>query len=192
MANGHGGARAGAGRPRKVPAPINRETLTEDQIKLLKTSPYVAKISENQQVSYTLAFKEMFWQRYMDGVPPIEIFRDAGLSPDILGQHRIHGFAATLRKQKEEGVEFTEGNQWSKKSTSTPRFDIPKPPRLPPNTSGRYSDADITRLFHQVAYMTQELEFIKKLLLRGRRESRNDPNRLAGREVRHHPGDDQP
>ena len=170
MANGHGGTRSGAGRPRKEPKPINRNTLTEDQIRSLQASPYVTRISENQQVSYTLAFKELFWQRFMDGVQPMQIFRDAGLSPDVLGENRINGFTAILRKKKEEGVAFTEGHHWSKKNEPAPKFDVPKPPRKPSNAGGRYSDMDIARLFHQVAYMTQELDFIKKIITAGTEE----------------------
>lgn len=166
MSNGHGGARPGAGRPRKLLQPANRETLTEDQMEVLKTSKHVTDI-KGQQVSYTLAFKEMFWRRYLDGVPPNIIFREAGLDPDVLGSNRISGFVETLRKKNEEGVAFTEGHQWSKKPEKAPRFDIPKPPRKPPGAKGRacYSSEDIDRLFHQVAYMSQEMEFLKKIII---------------------------
>ena len=97
MGNGHGGSRPGAGRPRKIVAPANRETLTEDQTNALNASQYVSSVMSHQ-VSYTLAFKELFWQRFMDGVPPRQIFRDAGLDPDMLGESRIDGFVTTLRK----------------------------------------------------------------------------------------------
>ena len=164
MLNGHGGARPGAGRPRKIIAPANRETLTEDQTNILKASQYVSSI-QNHQVSYTLTFKELFWQRFMDGVPPIQIFRDAGIDPDMLGENRINGFVTTLRKQYEGGEAFKDGRHWKKKKHDDPRYEIPKPPRLPPRSSGRYSDTDIARLTHQVAYMSQEMEFLKKIIL---------------------------
>jgi hypothetical protein len=166
MSNGHGGARPGSGRPRKTLPPANRETLTEDQIATLKASKHIADI-KGQQVSYTLAYKEMFWQRYLDGVPPGIIFREAGLDPDVLGANRLNGFVETLRKQNEAGIPFTEGHQWSRKPEEPKRFDIPKPPRKPPGTKGRacYSSEDIDRLFHQVAYMSQEMEFLKKIII---------------------------
>lgn len=44
MGNGHGGARPGAGRPRRVVALANQETLTEDQSNALKASQYVRSV----------------------------------------------------------------------------------------------------------------------------------------------------
>lgn len=165
-----GGARPGAGRRRKSTEEVSDRTyFTPEQLKELIDSPHVAYISRTT-VSFTKAFKEAAWQRYCDGVDPKQIFRDAGLNIEVLGRGRIDTFFKALRKAKAMGYEFTEGNEPYNKGDEggegedAPSF--PKPPRLP--TRGHpplMSESQINHLATQVAYMSQEIEFIKKIIL---------------------------
>ena len=49
----------------------------------------------------TLSFKDLFWQRYCDGVHPVQIFKDAGLDTEIIGRERIDTLVKALRDQTE-------------------------------------------------------------------------------------------
>jgi len=157
-----GGPRPGAGRPRKNPAE-EREEFTADQLKLLLDSPYVSFVSK-KTVSFTLEFKEMCWQRYCDGIEPLRIFSDAGLPIEVLGRSRIAGIIKMLRKQKEKGLPFNDGRE-PNEGQPEKKFDFPIPPKRVFYKTPQISDTDIVKMFHQVAYMSQELEFIKKIIL---------------------------
>lgn len=166
MTNGHGGARPGSGRKKKNET-NERVEFTPEQLNVLLASPHISYVSR-KSVSYTLAFKEMSWQRYCDGAEPIQIFREAGLSVEILGRPRINGFFKLLRKQEEKGLPFNEG---SEPHTEQPekKYVFPIPPKKSKDTHKLIlSDEDIAKMFHQVAYMSQELEFIKKIILAGK------------------------
>ncbi|HQM02845.1 MAG TPA: hypothetical protein PLH98_20255 [Ruminococcus flavefaciens] len=74
-----GGARPGSGRKKKNPdGTFEHSTFTAEQLKELTDSPYVAYVS-SKTVSYTKAFKNAAWQRYCDGIDPMQVFSEAGL-----------------------------------------------------------------------------------------------------------------
>ncbi|MDR2047286.1 MAG: hypothetical protein LBP79_05270 [Clostridiales bacterium] len=155
-----GGARPGAGRkPGKV---SDNPKMTTKHIAGLLQSPYVAFISSST-VSYTAEFKELFWQRYTDGVHPFQIFLDAGLPPDAVGHGRINGFVKTLRDQKAKGLTFNDGRE-PHVDQPEKQFAIPKPPRRP-KADLYITQDEAGKLMHQIAYLTQEVEFLKKILL---------------------------
>jgi hypothetical protein len=161
-----GGVRPGAGRPRKDKDNEHPE-FTSEQLNMLLESPHIVSVSR-RSVSYTLEFKQHFWQRYCDGIHPVQIFTDAGLSVEILGKARANTLAKVLGKQKEKGLPFNEGRE---PHTETPekQFDFPKPPRKPINTQ-YVSPIEVSKLSHQVAYLSQEMEFLKKIILSGKGE----------------------
>lgn len=176
-----GGARPGAGRPRNIPLEPkdDQHEFTKYEREQLAKNPNVSSVTK-KTVSYTKAFKELFWKRINAGVHAVTIFAEAGIDPMILGQKRISGFAKQLRKQVELGLEFQEGRNPSfppkAEQKLTPKlkpgekFDIPKPPRLPKKRNTQcelYTDDEITDLIHTVEYISQELEFIKKIISMG-------------------------
>ena len=160
-----GGARPGAGRPRKHESKYERSEFTPEQLVELLSSPHVAYVSRST-ISYTQAFKEMVWQRYCDGIHPTQIFEDAGINPDILGRIRVKGLVDSLRQQKEKGLSFNEGRE-PHVNQPEKQFEFPKPPRRP-NHALPISPTEAAKLTHQVSYLSQELEFIKKIILAGR------------------------
>jgi hypothetical protein len=156
-----GGARPGAGRPRKDSSEYNRKVFTAQQLEELLQSPHVSYVSRST-ISYTLKFKEMAWQRYCDGVDPVKIFRDAGLDPDVLGRERIKGFIDKLREQVERDISFSEGKE-PRYNQPEKKFDMPIPPRRLKEKQIPYTPEQVAQMYHQMVYMSQELEFIKKL-----------------------------
>ena len=167
MANGHGGTRPGAGRPRKS-STHEHSTFTTEQLSELLQSPYVSSVTQ-KSISYTVHFKDMFWQRYCDGVDPIQIFEDAGFNITTLSRTRILGFAKTLRVQYERGAIWNEGNEPATESGET-RILPPTPLQRSKRTQDTINPADLARMFHKLKYMEQELEFIKKIILAGRQK----------------------
>jgi len=163
MTNGHGGARPGSGRPRNNTTYEHVE-FTPEQLNELLSSPHISYVSR-KSVSYTKAFKEQFWRRYCDGVDPKQIFEDAGLNTQILSRVRINGLIKNLKHQREKGLPFTEGSE-SNSADAEKMFDFPTPPRRSNHTRmPNLGEADMVKMFHQVAYMKQELEFLKKIIL---------------------------
>jgi len=178
-----GGARPGAGRPRNIPNEdgINRHEFTKWQREQLAGNPNVAYVTE-KTVSFRKEFKQLFWNRLNAGVHPVTIFTEAGIDPEVLGNVRVNSMAKELRKQVELGLEFRDGRDPSfppgSKNNPKPepiaepeeKLAIPKPPRLPKRKDTLrqlYTDSEISDLIHNVAYMAQELEFIKKIILAG-------------------------
>lgn len=165
-----GGARPGCGRKRKTEAgTYEHATFTAEQLKALTESPHVAYVS-SKTVSFTKAFKTAVWQRYCDGIDPIQIFADVGLNTETLGRARILGFFKLLREAKSKGLPFTEGND-PYPSDAEKTYSFPTPPRRA--NRGRppvMSDSEINKLATKVAYMSQELEFIKKIILAEKKE----------------------
>ena len=166
----HGGARPGAGRKKKTSeGTYEHNTFTAEQLKELTNSPQVAYVS-SKTVSFTKAFKNSAWQRYCDGIDPGQIFADVGLNTQTLGRTRILGFFKLLREAKAKGVPFTEGNE-PYPVDAEEQFSFPTPPRRA--NRGRppvMSDSEINKLATKVAYMSQELEFIKKIILAEKKE----------------------
>jgi len=178
-----GGKRPGAGRPRNIPNEegIDRHKFTKWQREQLASNLNVAQVTE-KTVSFRKEFKQLFWDRMNAGVHPVTIFTEVGIDPEILGNVRVNGMAKQLRKQVELGLEFRDGrdplfppgSKGNPKPEPKPKageqFSIPKPPRLPKRKDTLrqlYTDEEIGDLIHNVAYMAQELEFIKKIILAG-------------------------
>jgi len=165
MANGHGGTRPGAGRKRKADS-FEHSEFSPQQLSELLQSPYVAHVTQ-KSVSYTVRFKDMFWQRYCDGIDPIQIFEDAGFSVETVGRARIFGFAKTLRLQYERGAIWNEGSEPATE-TGESRILPPLPKQRSKRTQDTINQNDLSRMHHKLQYMEQELEFIKKIILAGR------------------------
>ena len=160
-----GGYRPGAGRKRKDGSGNNRGNFTSTEIEVFLDSPHVAYISRTT-ISFTVAFKNMFWQRYCDGIPPMKIFTDAGLDTDIIGKSRVDTFVKSLRDQKERGLPFNDGLE-PHYNKPDKKFDVPKTPRLPKNAQIQLTPEAIAKMAHEVAYLKQEMEFLKKIILTG-------------------------
>jgi len=178
-----GGKRPGAGRPRKIeplkPEPIEEKSVntlktertgfTDEEITQLKQSHYVRSVT-TKTISYTLDFKNKFWEEYESGKSPPEIFADAGFDIDILGDTRMYGVLTVLRRTRERGSDFKDGREAAVQSANALKSEfgeIPRPPRLPPLkqlSAGSLDEKEMRRLLHQVAYLTQEMEFLKKII----------------------------
>lgn len=66
---------------------LSKIIFTPEQINLLSTNKYVKSISE-KAITYTNEFKIQFIADTNNGKTAIEIFKDAGLDPQILGKKK--------------------------------------------------------------------------------------------------------
>lgn len=113
---------------------------------LLK-NPYV-KSASSKAITYTEEFRAYFVSEYEAGKTPAEILRNCGFDVRALGQKRIDNISLRFRKmsRREEGFSDTRKGASGR-----------------PLTKELTSDEQIARLQHQVKYLKQENEFLKKI-----------------------------
>lgn len=125
---------------------MGKNRFSEEQQKQLRSNPFIEKVSE-ATISYTKEFKERFYHEYHSGKGPSAILRDMGIDPTLLGKRRKDSLVQRVKEYAEriEGYQDMRGKNSSRPSTK------------------ELSDADrIKRLEHQLRYLKQENEFLKK------------------------------
>ena len=123
---------------------MSKVKFTPEQQQLLRQNPYTVRVTEDV-LSFSKEFKEIFYKEYLAGALPRDILQKYDYPVDILGKQRIWGITRCIRKQFKENGEFR---------------DIRSPGA--PRTEETYEEK-IKRLEHQVTYLTQEVEFLKKI-----------------------------
>jgi hypothetical protein len=116
-------------------------------LEALLKNPYV-KCASTKAITYTEEFRAYFVAEYESGKTPSEILRNSGFDVSALGQKRIDNISLRFRtmSKREEGFSDT------RKDTSGR-----------PRTKDLTPDEQIARLQHQVKYLKQENEFLKKI-----------------------------
>lgn len=136
---------------------------TPKQIKELKANLYTYNVTKNK-LYFTSKFKEDFWISYQAGNAPRKILTDLGYNLDCFEQKQIDSLVQRIKKQALSGNGFTEGENRQKripmKATSEEELSSPQ---------------SIERMQNELLYLRQEVEFLKKLLLRT----------MQGREISH-------
>jgi hypothetical protein len=108
-------------------------------------------------VRFTVAFKEEFWRRYTEECQsPRKIMEELGFDPEMLGQRRIDSILTHLRDQVQLGEEFRDVRKVSESQAGTDEKS------LPPSKA-------ILKMQHKIAYLEQEMEFVKKIILADRK-----------------------
>lgn len=62
-----------------------QKSLTDEQKQELLKSKYIEKV-HNNRIVYTNEFKTMALAQYISGLPPVEIFINAGIDLNLVGQ----------------------------------------------------------------------------------------------------------
>lgn len=135
---------------------MSKKMFTNEEIEMLRNNPYTYAVTPHI-LSFTKAFKNLFWDEYQAGAIPRQILEQCGYPTDVLGKQRIWGIAHTIKKQyySEEGLR--EGSLQRKK----PSGDNPVT-----------TEEAVAKLQHEVEYLRQEIEFLKKFHRSGPPESR--------------------
>ena len=132
-----------------------------EEIITLRDNPYTARVSQ-KTISFTLAFKEAFWQGYEEGRSPVQLVRELGYDPAILGQIRIDGIAKNIKNEANSELGLHQGPA--------------------PRSRRQLTEDDLSALSQRQAmkqmqceliYLRQELEFIKKIINRSNGKGRS-------------------
>lgn len=123
---------------------MSKVKFTQEQQQMLSNNPYTIRVTADV-LSLSREFKELFYKEYLSGSLPKDILQKYGYPADVLGKQRIWGISHCIRKQFEENGEF--------RDVRTPSAD----------KIAASSDDKIRQLEHQVNYLTQEVEFLKKI-----------------------------
>lgn len=124
---------------------------TPKEMKELRANPYTLKVLKTQ-LSHTAKFKEDFWIMYQAGVAPRKILTELGYNPEIFGQKRIDSLVQRIKKEALSGNGFTEG------PNRTSRIPMKK------SESSINETASIEQMQHELLYLRQEVEFLKKII----------------------------
>ena len=83
-----------------------RKKFSAAEQELLRANPYTEKVTENQ-ISFTLAFKEAFWRLSVDGCTGNMALRKLGYDPELLGFERVHNITKRIRRagKSPEGIQ---------------------------------------------------------------------------------------
>lgn len=119
-----------------------KKSFTPELIEDLKASPYIETITD-QTLKVSDTFRELFYQRYAEGEKPVEIFRDCGIGPEVIGTNRVFGI---IRRLKE--FDTFEAFLEQRKKVKERRF------------SNLSEENEYLR--HQLLLIEQENEFLKK------------------------------
>ena len=123
---------------------MSKAKFTSEQQQLLRNNPYTVRVTEDF-LYLSKEFKELFYKEYLAGAVPRDILEKYGYPSSVLGKQRIWGIGYTIRKQFEKNGEF--------RDIRTPNSSV---------TANSQEDK-IRQLEHQVNYLTQEVEFLKKI-----------------------------
>ena len=123
---------------------MSKVKFTPEQQQLLRSNPYTVRVTESV-LNLSKEFKELFYKEYLTGAVPRDILQKYGYPADVLGKKRIWGISHDIRKQFEKTGEFRDI-----RASVSPRNEASP-------------DEKIRQLEHQVNYLTQEVEFLKKI-----------------------------
>lgn len=121
---------------------------TKKELKELNANPYTLKATKNQ-ISQTAEFKRVFWTKYQAGETPRKILIDLGYDPNMFGQKRIDSLVQHIKKQALSGNGFTEGQNRTKRVKIVSNED--------------FTPQSFAQMQHEVLYLKQEVEFLKKI-----------------------------
>lgn len=126
---------------------MGKNYFTDEQLEVLLKNPYV-KSASAKAITYTEEFKAYFVAEYEAGRTPCEILRNSGFDVSALGRARIDNISRRFRKMSTREDGFS---------------DMRKESSGRPSTKDLTSDEQIARLQHQIKYLKQENEFLKKI-----------------------------
>ena len=127
---------------------MSKNVFTTEEVKTLAENPYVASVSKRALI-LTPEFKQRAYDELIRGKSIRQVFEDAGLDPSIVGETRMHGYRERILREaeREEGFQNLRKNNHRREAQSTQAQMAKR----------------IRQLEHQVVYLQQENEFIKKI-----------------------------
>lgn len=127
---------------------MEKNILSKEFVKELKEHKYVENATE-WTVNFTEEFKQLAYDEYHRGKSTKEIFEEAGFDIEKLGRKRLENF----RRSVMNGADREGGFADKRKD---------KGKQAPQSTEAQMAKR-IRQLEHQVAYLEQENDFLKKI-----------------------------
>lgn len=131
-----------------------RKKFSAAEQELLRANPYTEKVTENQ-ISFTLAFKEAFWRLSVEGCTGMAL-RKLGYDPELLGFERVHNITKRIRRagKSPEGIQPAPKSQMR---ISREQFGAAELEKMFRRESER-------RMQQEIVYLQQQMAFLKKLM----------------------------
>lgn len=131
---------------------MSRKLFTEEQQQLLRNNPYVYSVTASR-LQLTKEFKELFMTAYNSGDSPRTILENYGFDIGIIGERRIWCISQYIRTEFQKYGEFCEG------------FGPRQHKRISgaPSNKPLTEQEEIQQLRHELDYLKQEMEFLKKI-----------------------------
>lgn len=82
-----------------------QKQFSEEQKEKLLMSPYIKKVYSNH-ITYTIAFKQMAVEQYLQGQTPIQIFVNANLNLELIGSKNAFNLIKKWLKEKDKLPKF--------------------------------------------------------------------------------------
>ena len=132
-----------------------RKKFSAAEKELLRANPYTEKVTENQ-ISFTLAFKEAFWRLSVEGCTGNMALRKLGY--ELLGFERIHNITKRIRRagKSPEGIQPAPK---SRMRISREQFGAAELEKM----SRRRRESE-RRMQQEIVYLQQQMAFLKKLM----------------------------
>ena len=127
---------------------MKRFPLPKEYVKELNEHRYVEQATE-WSVSFTAEFKQLAYDEYYRGKSMREIFTEAGLDVEKLGNKRLQNFRNQLMTKAKETTGFADKRK-------------DKSQQVPLSTEAQMMKR-IRELEHRNAYLEQENDFLKKI-----------------------------
>ena len=132
-----------------------KKKFTPDEIRHLGANPYTERVTEST-ITYTLAFKEAFWQLSLEGYTGPAAFRKLGYNTEVLGFDRIHNTSKRIR-QAGKSVEGFHGNRAG-------GVRIKKEDDRASEHAETISDEAAKRMQREIVRLQQQMAFLKKVM----------------------------
>lgn len=127
---------------------MTKNKFTDEEQKILRSNPYTLSVNENI-IKFTIAFKKLVIEETAKpGVTFPQVLRQAGYDPKMLGRTRIDGILINIRREAASEKGFRE--------TGRSRESI-----LKQDLSQKRTETSIKCLQERIAYLEQEIEFLK-------------------------------
>ena len=123
---------------------------TKKQQEELMKNKYTFKVQKDR-IFFTKEFKQLFWTKYQAGVSPRKAIEELGYDLKYFNQNQIDNLVQHLRKKSIAGEDFPEGCSRER-----------RPKIAPPPLDN--SEQSMQYLQHEITYLRQEVEFLKKVL----------------------------
>lgn len=134
---------------------MSNRKFTQEEMDILRANKYTYGVIPTI-ISFTTEFKQEFWYRLQQGKRGYDIVRELGYDPEMLGATRIEGIKQIVRQQAKAGT-FKQGNDAVINSKR-------------PDYSMLTDHQKINALEHEILYLRQEIEFLKKIQKSGNRK----------------------